>query len=726
MKTLVLFAVSLAAFAQTLPNAVPMPSAVVQFVDANGAPLSGGKLYTCAANSSCPGTPQATYTDSTASVQNTNPIILDSSGKAQVWIGALPYKLVLQDRNNIQQWTQDNVSDTTLYFANYVRTAGTATIISYLPPYTGAIVRNVSSRLSDVPSLSDFGGACDGSTDNAPALTLAIAANVPTLLIPTGTCLFLSNASTPARMALMFAGLIAPNTATTFTINGGVIAASDQKIFAGAGTVQFGSGSVTELHPEWWGGFCDGTTHVSTPLQSAYAALPSTGGRILFPAGTCVLDSAVTLATNNKPVTLIGNAGSATNFSYTPTTGTAILFNYGTGLRMGHGMRDITLTGPGNATGTTGIIFGGTNGAQGFVCDNCKIQGFGIGAQLGANTWITAFNGGMLRDNGQNLLLPSGLVQAGENLHFNHVTFADAPTPFTNSVWVQGGGQEVVFDACSFDQAQLRIGNGAVSSAQVTIQGSHFENPNGGASYDYLVVDNNAGNYVRLTDSYMLNDTPSGTIPRFMFLQGGKVFISGLGMFTPAGAPLTNLAVMANAVNVELYGFNDLSGNISGALFGGSTSGYAVNFSGANTGSSSARNFVLKSADAVGGAALDITGNIRSSAQIVSLQATGTAPLVVNSTTPVNNLFANPLTYSAAGGQNTSTTHLVYGNSTLSTGTVTVTLAGAAAYTNSSTYQCAVNDTGAINAVRFAPVSGSSFTIQGTGSDNVNYICIGN
>ena len=60
---------------------------------------------------------------------------------------------------------------------------------------------------------------------------------------------------------------------------------------------------------------------------------------------------------------------------------------------------------------------------------------------------------------------------------WGHVTFADAPPPHTGSVWVQGGGQEVIFTDCSFDQAPLRVGFGRVAAAQVVVKGSHFENP---------------------------------------------------------------------------------------------------------------------------------------------------------------------------------------------------------------------------------------------------------
>jgi hypothetical protein len=120
-RVLVFGAALLSAFGQ-IPNATPLPSAVLQFVDANGVPLAGGKLYTCIAGLTCaltnpPANARATYTDSTAMVQNTNPIVLDSAGRAQVWGGANAYRLVLTDANGIVQWTQDNVVDLSLYLA---------------------------------------------------------------------------------------------------------------------------------------------------------------------------------------------------------------------------------------------------------------------------------------------------------------------------------------------------------------------------------------------------------------------------------------------------------------------------------------------------------------------------------------------------------------------------------------------------------------------------------
>jgi hypothetical protein len=310
---------------------------------------------------------------------------------------------------------------------------------------------------------------------------------------------------------------------------------------------------------------------IGAQINAAYADLPDHGGEIVLQEGGS-FSTPISFAQNGKPVSLIGLPGDVVTLTYTGTDGTAITFDCGTGHRMGYGLRDLTLTGPGNTTNTTGVVFGGANGAEGIAFRDFKIQSFGTNLRMGSHTWLAQFEHGMVRDGRVNLLLPSGLVEAGEQIAFEHVTFADAPAPHKSSVWVQGGGQEVVFTDCSFDQAQLRIGNGSISAAQVVVKGSHFENPNyataGAMLYDYLVVDDNPGNLIRLTDSYFLQDAPTQGPSRFMMLNGGSMIICGVGMFTPSGSPLRNFALLANGAQVDTYGFNDLSGNITGAAFG--------------------------------------------------------------------------------------------------------------------------------------------------------------
>jgi hypothetical protein len=94
-----------------MPNTALCPSPRLQFLDVNGEPLAGGLLYSYAAGTS---TPQATYQDANGAAANTNPVVLDAGGFANVWLAALTYKLVLQNASAVVQWTQDNVSAVSL------------------------------------------------------------------------------------------------------------------------------------------------------------------------------------------------------------------------------------------------------------------------------------------------------------------------------------------------------------------------------------------------------------------------------------------------------------------------------------------------------------------------------------------------------------------------------------------------------------------------------------
>lgn len=88
-----------------MPCLSPIPK--MQFFNSNGAPLVGGQLFTYAAGTT---TPQATYSDSTLTSPLANPVVLDGSGEATVWLGPLAYKFQLQDSIGNVQWTVDQIA----------------------------------------------------------------------------------------------------------------------------------------------------------------------------------------------------------------------------------------------------------------------------------------------------------------------------------------------------------------------------------------------------------------------------------------------------------------------------------------------------------------------------------------------------------------------------------------------------------------------------------------
>ena len=84
-----------------------MPSPKFLGLDNNADPLSGGKLYTYAAGTT---TPQDTYSDVGLTTPNTNPVILDSAGRATVFLSNSSYKFVLKDSDDVTIWSQDNIT----------------------------------------------------------------------------------------------------------------------------------------------------------------------------------------------------------------------------------------------------------------------------------------------------------------------------------------------------------------------------------------------------------------------------------------------------------------------------------------------------------------------------------------------------------------------------------------------------------------------------------------
>jgi hypothetical protein len=80
-----------------------------QFFDNTGLPLNGGLIYTYQAGST---TPLATYTDINGTIANSNPIVLDSSGRppTEVWLTyGFFYKFVVKTAAGVTLGTYDNI-----------------------------------------------------------------------------------------------------------------------------------------------------------------------------------------------------------------------------------------------------------------------------------------------------------------------------------------------------------------------------------------------------------------------------------------------------------------------------------------------------------------------------------------------------------------------------------------------------------------------------------------
>jgi len=208
----------------------PLAGAGWQFFDNNGIPLAGGLLYTYSAGTT---TPLATYTTVSGSVANSNPIVLDSSGRLsnELWLTVgYGYKFVLKDANANLIGTYDNIpSNAPSPFANdansisyeqgYTPTAGAFIVgqsyqiasigttnfvsigaasntvgINFTATGVGSgtgtakLSRSVQNRLQDSVSVLDFGADPTGTVDSSAAFTAAVTAS-GVVFVPVGNYL---------------------------------------------------------------------------------------------------------------------------------------------------------------------------------------------------------------------------------------------------------------------------------------------------------------------------------------------------------------------------------------------------------------------------------------------------------------------------------------------------------------------------------------------------------
>lgn len=179
-----------------------------QFSDANGAPLSGGKIYSYQAGTS---TPQATYTDSSGGTPNANPVILDSSGSASIWLDpALSYKFVLKDSGDNLIKTIDGIVG--LLTNDSVATAsiqdGAVTTAKLAAgAVTGAKLASDASVDANRPvntnNIKD-GAITTAKIADANVTNAKLAADVTLALIPPGTLWPYAGRSAPSGWLLAY------------------------------------------------------------------------------------------------------------------------------------------------------------------------------------------------------------------------------------------------------------------------------------------------------------------------------------------------------------------------------------------------------------------------------------------------------------------------------------------------------------------------------------------
>ena len=169
-----------------------------QFFDGNGNPLALGNLYYYIAGTT---TPQNTYSDSAATIPNTNPIVLDGSGRLQVdvYLGSTAdYKEILTISGvTVSPWPDDNIvrATSTGVFTGDSGSGGTSGLVP--SPIAGDALANKFLKADGTWAVTPAGSG-SGSTN------LSVTETVTTVSIGSSTG---SGATIPAATSSLAGAL---------------------------------------------------------------------------------------------------------------------------------------------------------------------------------------------------------------------------------------------------------------------------------------------------------------------------------------------------------------------------------------------------------------------------------------------------------------------------------------------------------------------------------------
>jgi len=188
------------------------PTPKQQIYGSDGNPLVGGKIYTYAAGTT---TPLATFTDAGAGTANTNPIILNSLGQANIWLSSSSYKFSVFTSADVLLYTVDNIN-APLDAASLTTTLASPPPIGSTAPNTGAFT-TLNATTGTITTLNSTTGnitTVNATTVNAATITATGTITAETLTFEGGGSL----TKVPESVIQPITASIAAN-ALTVTLN---------------------------------------------------------------------------------------------------------------------------------------------------------------------------------------------------------------------------------------------------------------------------------------------------------------------------------------------------------------------------------------------------------------------------------------------------------------------------------------------------------------------------
>lgn len=420
----VFFLSAITATAQTVALQ-PINFPVFRALDLNGQPLVGGQLFSYAAGTS---TPLVTYTDSTGTQPNTNPVILDSTGSAKVFLGSAYYKFILKDQFGVTQWTVDNISGASAASSISLTPTGTQTVTQ--PAGTTLNVNNFNSNIY-AQTGQNIGTLCTGFSGT---VIVTIPLNVTTTTTLPASC----------GIEVKDGGSFNISSNQYLTI-AGPFSAGLYQVFTGNGAIYFfGGNGPKEVYPQWFGAM--GNAKAGGYFGTSGSTTVSTTGHNPWIAG----DS----------VTLVGGGASGANLT---TTIVSIAGGY---------------------PSTSAVI---SAPLQTTVSNSAPNPIYNVDDSVALNKWASSIRGNFVADFSNGYLFPNNYGTAILYAPKGQYNICTTPiTTYNGTIWTSAAAN--ITGPAVFLQCNPLISAIMISADNFDPAGNRIQQGNGNSTFNSLAI----------------------------------------------------------------------------------------------------------------------------------------------------------------------------------------------------------------------------------------------
>ena len=511
-----LFLYSVSMNAQT--NGAPMPTPKQQFFSNAGAPLAGGLLYAYAASTT---TALATYSDAALSSANTQPIVLDASGRATVFLTSRAYKFTLRTSAGVEVWTVDNV-------------VGTA------PPTS---VQSVTTTCT--PALTNG----RNQTIQVNASAAIVTCQLPTAVGNTGVMFTIKKTdSTTNRVTI--------STTSSQTIDDSTTALLTQQYQYLTVTSNGSNWLVTDDAASMrsvyvYGAKCDAATDDTAAFEASIAAQ----GLAYIPLGRCLIN----LTIDDSNVRILGQSASTVSplnssiRAFAPASPVITIANASANVSGVHLDNLAFEASAATGTGTTGLKCGG--GCYANMFTNLSFNGF--------TTYAIHVQADTNRDTSLNFFSQISVVAATSQTAAVYVSEPTSGSKHTTTTYfsqtrltMNGGTSGHLLEADSTDVYLSQVHMECTTTHCLKLTKTYSNTP-----YIYpsnLIIDSSSG-----SDSLVTVYTTNKEVSTYL---RGTFLIDGLLVYSDASTLALNnsTAPMTTAARVQRYGWQMQMGSSTG------------------------------------------------------------------------------------------------------------------------------------------------------------------